>query len=79
MGGIPPKEPRRRLDPESYNELHQTVLERDGWRCQFCGTMQRLEVHHIRFRSHSGVDSEENLITLCVNCHALVHRLQLNS
>jgi len=24
-----------------------------------------LEVHHREFRSHSGADSEENLITLC--------------
>lgn len=26
--------------------------------------MHRLQVHHMEFRSHSGADSEENLITL---------------
>jgi len=35
--------------------------------------MQQLQVHHKEFRSHSGNDSEENLITLCVRCHGLVH------
>jgi len=36
--------------------------------------MSNLEVHHERFRSHSGYDSVENLITLCTECHAGVHR-----
>jgi 5-methylcytosine-specific restriction endonuclease McrA len=36
--------------------------------------MSNLEVHHKEFRSHSGADTEENLITLCVACHAAVHR-----
>jgi 5-methylcytosine-specific restriction endonuclease McrA len=31
-------------------------------------------VHHREFRSHSGANSEENLITLCAACHARVHR-----
>jgi 5-methylcytosine-specific restriction endonuclease McrA len=63
-----------RLDPLSYESLRQQILRRDGWRCQSCGTMSNLEVHHREFRSHSGADSEENLITLCSPCHARVHR-----
>ncbi len=64
---------RLRLDTDTYRQLHRQVLERDGWRCQFCGALSNLEVHHKRFRSHSGPDSEENLITLCSACHANVH------
>ena len=52
----------------------QSSIRRDGWRCQSCGTMSNLEVHHKEFRSHSGDDSEENLITLCTVCHTDVHR-----
>ena len=63
-----------RLDPFSYESLRQQILRRDSWRCQSCGTMTHLEVHHREFRSHSGADSEENLITLCAACHARVHR-----
>ena len=32
-----------------------------------------LEVHHKEFRSRSGTDTEENLITLCHGCHATEH------
>ena len=63
------------LDPLSYESLRQQVLRRDGWRCQSCGSKTNLEVHHREFRSHSGIDSEENLITLCAACHARVHFL----
>jgi 5-methylcytosine-specific restriction endonuclease McrA len=68
------KTPRLKLEPTSYRELHRQVLERDGWRCQACGSMQRLQVHHLKFRSHSGSDVEQNLITLCAECHERVHR-----
>jgi 5-methylcytosine-specific restriction endonuclease McrA len=71
---IRPKAAPLRLDPLSYESLRRQILRRDGWRCQSCGTMSNLEVHHMEFRSHSGADSEENLITLCTACHAGAHR-----
>jgi len=74
MSSIRPEPSRLRLDPLSYEALRQQVLRRDGWRCQSCGTMSNLEVHHKQFRSHSGDNSEQNLITLCTACHATAHR-----
>jgi 5-methylcytosine-specific restriction endonuclease McrA len=74
MSPISQNSPRLRLDPMSYDELRQLVLCRDGWRCQSCGTISNLEVHHKQFRSHSGHDSEENLITMCTACHAIAHK-----
>ena len=71
---IRPKAARFRLDPLSYESLRQQILRRDGWRCQSCGAMSNLEVHHRQFCSHSGADSEDNMITLCAACHSLVHR-----
>jgi 5-methylcytosine-specific restriction endonuclease McrA len=70
---IRPKNPRLRLTPELYDQACQHVLRRDGWRCQSCGTMSNLEVHHKEFRSQAGHDSEENLITFCAGCHAVIH------
>jgi 5-methylcytosine-specific restriction endonuclease McrA len=68
-----PKQPRLRLSPRLYEQLRNRVLSRDGWRCQSCGTMLNLEVHHQVFRSRSGDDSDQNLITLCAACHSEVH------
>jgi 5-methylcytosine-specific restriction endonuclease McrA len=74
MSSIGPKPPPLRLDPVSYETLRQQILRRDGWRCQSCGAMSNLQIHHKEFRSDSGPDSEENLITLCTHCHAYIHR-----
>jgi hypothetical protein len=70
---IRPKAAPLRLDPLSYESLRQQILRRDDWRCQSCGTTN-LEVHRREFRSHSGPDSEENLSTLCSECHSSMHR-----
>jgi len=73
MTDIAPKRSRLRLDRDAYEQLCQQTLQRDGWRCQYCGAMEHLHVHHKLYRSHSGDDSEENLITLCSGCHEQVH------
>jgi len=68
-----PKNSPLRLSYANYQELHKSVLRRDGWRCQLCGSMKNLEVHHRHYRSHSGEDTEDNLITLCSKCHKTHH------
>ena len=74
MSDVRLKVRRVRLKEGAYRELHRQVLQRDGWRCQSCGSMQNLEVHHLQFRSRGGSDSEKNLITLCGVCHVWTHR-----
>ena len=76
MKAIKLKVTRLRLDPIAYETLRQQVLHRDGWRCQSCGAMSNLEVHHQQSRSHTGDDSELNLITLCTACHSQAHKRQ---
>jgi len=56
---IRPKAAPLRLDPLSYESLRRQILHRDGWRCQSCGTMSNLEVHHQEFRSHSGTTCQD--------------------
>jgi predicted restriction endonuclease len=67
------KRGRIRVFLKALQELREKVLKRDGWRCQTCGRSENLHVHHMVFRSQLGDDVEENLITLCSNCHQKVH------
>jgi len=69
----PSRRRRLRLDGPLYVELHRKILERDGWRCQYCGSMQNLQVHHMQSRGQLGGDTEGNLITLCAWCHEEIH------
>ncbi len=68
-----PKRPRLRLEPEAYQRLTRQVLQRDGWRCQRCGTRRHLQAHHLTHPSQQGEDAETNLITLCSQCHGAAH------
>lgn len=38
------------------------VRERDGHRCRVCGSGDRVEVHHIFYRSRGGDHSTANLV-----------------
>jgi ATP-dependent DNA helicase RecQ len=66
------KNPRLNLDAKSFQSLRRSVLKRDGWRCQSCGSRAGLEVHHIPKRSWDTIQ-KKNLITLCWECHRQIH------
>ena len=73
MTRLRPKKPRLRLKPKGYHQLRRHVLERDGWRCQRCGGLNQLQVHHVKRRSALGDDTAENLVALCPACHQAIH------
>jgi hypothetical protein len=46
------------------------IYQRDCHRCQSpCCGRRDVTPHHLRFRSHGGDDSDENLTSLCTWCH----------
>ncbi len=67
------KRSRIRVAPQNYSMLRKEILARDNWRCQVCGSLRNLDVHHLSRRSTLGDDTEANLITLCRACHQVQH------
>lgn len=66
-------------------DTRQTVLERDEYRCQFCGVTDEqhkdekgrsLDIHHAIPRRAGGSDDPENLIPVCVECHRTLEATQ---
>ncbi len=64
---------RIKLGKRIYRRLMKRVLDRDGWRCQKCGSLENLQVHHKIRRSQQGDDALGNLVTLCARCHMEEH------
>jgi 5-methylcytosine-specific restriction endonuclease McrA len=64
---------RIKLGKQIYRRLMKRVLERDGWRCQKCGSLENLQVHHMIKRSQQGDDALGNLVSLCAQCHMEEH------
>lgn len=65
---------RHPLDPK----LRDDVLIRDNFKCRCCGKdfknmLPAITVHHIVQVSQGGRDELNNLITVCSNCHLLIH------
>jgi 5-methylcytosine-specific restriction endonuclease McrA len=73
MGTLRQKQSRFKLGQQKYDALRLRVLERDGWRCQLCGSSKNLQVHHAKSRSKLGDDVLQNLISLCATCHGKQH------
>lgn len=70
---------REPLDPA----LRQAVLHRDDFRCQICGVggpafLSVLAVHHKISVAAGGADALDNLVTLCLTDHIMVHVAERN-
>lgn len=46
------------------------IFERDGWKCVYCGSKERLTIDHVLARSRGGDDLESNLATACHSCNS---------
>lgn len=49
--------------------VKQIVYERDEHRCIVCGSNQGQPNAHYIARSHGGLGIEQNIITMCRQCH----------
>ena len=49
--------------------LRRAVYQRDEWKCRHCRNRQKLDLHHVKYRSAGGEHSMTNLLTLCRKCH----------
>ena len=57
-----------------FENVKEYVRCRDGYKCRKCRSKTHLEVHHIIQRKDGGTNHRDNLVTLCHDCHAALHR-----
>lgn len=68
------KEPRV-IKNDALLKLRFKILERDGFRCQYCGRGLKvnpeveLQIDHIHPDSKGGLFAEDNLVTSCRECN----------
>lgn len=64
-----------KLDRHRMARASKRAKDRAGWRCERCGGIGRLEVHHpVRLEDGGDPYHRDNLEVLCVHCHIEHHR-----
>lgn len=73
-GGITTLQNKQRAKPE-YKAWRKAVYERDGYKCQMCGTNKNLHAHHKKeFAKYPELRYEvSNGLTVCQPCHGKIH------
>lgn len=56
-----------------WYELRTLVFTRDKHTCQSCGSKSSLNCHHISYHD-LGMESLDQLTTLCTTCHTALHK-----
>ena len=64
--------------PIEHIKAQRAGRKRDGYVCQICGSPDHTEGHHLIDYRYGGAANKENIITLCHNCHQLVHKGKLD-
>ena len=60
------------LKSPEWNIKRKLILKRDNYTCVSCSSNVPLEVHHITY-IRFGNESNEDLISLCRECHQAIH------
>ena len=76
------------IKSKEFRELRDKVLERDGYKCKFCGrTIEEIEgskitlqAHHSSYENLGKCNEEEmnDIITCCSVCHKNIHSAPSN-
>jgi 5-methylcytosine-specific restriction endonuclease McrA len=49
--------------------LRQSVFQRDGFKCVYCGYDKYLTIDHVIPKSAKGLTTKQNLVTACYRCN----------
>jgi 5-methylcytosine-specific restriction endonuclease McrA len=64
----------------NWEKLRYQVLQRDGYICQIClKKLDKLDIHHIIPKRRQGLNSINNLTSVCEVCHNMIELHELKN
>ena len=70
----------KQLKTKEWRAKREKILKRDGYKCAYCGSKSKLNVHHKYYNLYPNGKyvnvfdyPDDALITLCESCHKKVH------
>ena len=61
------------IESDEWREKAELRKKIDGYRCVMCGAREGLQVHHRNYKKLGCEDVMRDLVTLCPDCHTMVH------
>lgn len=61
------------LESSHWMAKRQERIALDNHKCKICGTTDNLRVHHLSYSNLGNENVEDDLITLCCECHQNIH------
>ena len=58
----------------AHTKAQRAGRERDGNKCQICGSANQVEGHHILDHQFGGAADKDNIVALCHKHHREVHK-----
>ena len=66
------------LASDLWNSRKAEAIRLAKYKCQDCGNIGTLQVHHLRY-TNLGHEPDEDLTVLCKNCHKKRHGINTNN
>lgn len=68
------KNHKKSLADPRWQKKRLEILQRDKWKCIECGRDDlELHVHHLNYSNEPWESKNEDLKTVCYNCHCIIH------
>lgn len=63
---------QRYMSSKQWHDKRSEALKKAGYRCQMCGAVINLNVHHVSYE-RLGAEWISDLVVLCKGCHEKLH------
>lgn len=63
--------PRRESLSKRLGKTARLIKTRDGHRCVYCSSTEKLSLDHLKPRASGGADVPHNLVTACLSCNSI--------
>ena len=64
------------LKSDHWIQIRRKRKQIDNHSCYLCHKRKQLNVHHLSYAQLHNEDVENDLVTLCHDCHRMLHRIQ---
>ena len=62
------------ISSEKWNIIKHIIVRKRGYKCELCGHIRNIQLHHKNYDHKLGYEREEDLILLCDRCHKVSHQ-----